>query len=96
MAYKLERVRDIDPRVDVYLAHEVDARIAELEEALKQREDQLRIALDENRAIHASIFVCSNPACGAMFENDPHTCGVCGHHWVVYRKQSIPLGERDA
>lgn len=35
-----------------YLASDVDARIAELEEALKQREDQLRAVLDLQRTDH--------------------------------------------
>lgn len=31
MSINLEKIRDVDPRIDVYLASEVDARIAELE-----------------------------------------------------------------
>jgi hypothetical protein len=37
---------------DYYLASEVDTRIAELEQLLKQREDQLRAVLDLQRTDH--------------------------------------------
>jgi hypothetical protein len=30
------------------------------------------------------LFVCANPACRAVYEVDPHTCGRCNYQWSVY------------
>lgn len=46
--YRVEDVEDMTAR----LLADKNARIAELEEALKQREEQLRMALDRLRSDH--------------------------------------------